>query len=457
MNKHLVRLLAPVAIGAMSMNVALANDIPSEQKVLPSVPSDYEGDFIELEGEDVYCGMQVPPAGHPGKKYIIKGIINCAPGDLGAPGADDPTFFTDGIPSAAINILGNGLTVVIEDDVDCGGDVVNDGNFSGDFTYDINTIGVWVAGFGNKILGRADFDGKERGHINDCNVSMEVGYNGTTLQGPQVGLNLVEHFNFVDCNSGGRFLNSINRGHDLVASCGLLQLEDQTTAAPYPPVSSDGIVIGIDALNTTASCHFLPSVYFNTVSGSEFVGNNNGIVGGNQMRVIKPLDNFQVPTNFIVDNVIHDDGLAGIHGNLNAGILLAGTGFVVKNNDTYDNQLFGIDLSLHRPHCNPNYQTGFHMLTNLVTKNRAFENLGAGVAAEPSNGSPNAGTVFKRNHAYKNGRLDYFEGNRDCANGEIEWPILNQWTQNKGKFFNTPLPSRANVLCVLDQFKSNAG
>ncbi|MFI4954819.1 MAG: hypothetical protein ACHP9Y_02790 [Gammaproteobacteria bacterium] len=467
MNKNIIRFIAPLAVSIIGMSAVCAEEsAPSNIKV-------YEGSELE-------CGLIID--GNDGSELIvIKGDIKCDPAEL-RPGAGDED---KGIPSAAVNILGNNLKVRFEDDIYCNGRLQN---LASDFTDEIGSIGVWVAGDNNVIEG-----------VNaiECNVGIEVGFAPTpstppaprkneaselvtvvmpeSLERRSHGHNIIKHSSAVNCNAGVRLLNNHNKVRLSKASCGLVNSNIETKAFGANLLTSVGFAIGIKALNPSDnfSCfsqegtnpavptpdailgnETLPSVYHNVIELSTADLNGIGFLGGNEM-------DWKVKRN-VVTNIFRFNTAKNI-GDLegSTGFLLAGTGHIVRNNTAFESFGNGVAVSLNNPACNPNFlhsnDFGYTAVDlNKVKDNHTNDNDQYGVAALPYGllsivppavlptnlaAYSNAGTEITFNISgdeAANGVYNLFDANNSCVTG-TGLDAGNYWSGNEGGSFPTDI------------------
>lgn len=475
MNKNILRYLAPLALSVLGAGAASAG----------------ETEIIE----NPTCGISLP-GNSSAKNFIIKGDVNCAYGDLKA---GLPDSMHQNIPSAAVNIWGDDITVTFEGDIYCNGGVTN---AYGEPTDSIDTIGIWVRGNRNIIKGNRENLENENSHhpisnIIDCSIAIEVGEalsktivdskEQITVPMPQPeaeghlsarfkGHNLIEQFVLVNCSAGLRLLNNFNLVRHVDAFCGTTPVATAHTNQVLPATA--GFVLGIKAADAedNASCYIplptdpstsdsvvpnpagisgnelFPSVYFNRIEHSHAEFSDFGFVGANEIdyRVFFPL----------ITNTFHSNTAAH---NLNAGFLVQGTGHILDKNFAYENgpstirdsKSFwsgnGIQVTLQNPACNYNFLNGKSEELNIVKNNKAEHNLVSGIVAVAgaynSNSLPvddpnylygataNAGTKFRNNYA--NGhKADLYDDNEDCAAGNSELYFLNYWKRNHGQFYS---------------------
>lgn len=488
MNIQILRLIAPLAVSALSMNVALATNSSetANSKIIDECKNDADCMVIPAS-----CNMTIPPENQAEKKWVVEGDVKCPMGAL-EKGSETDEYGRAYLKSAAVNIVGEGLTVTFTGNILCNGvldDVNGKSNTSKDATEELNTVGIWVSTDNNTIKGGSSANDIST-HIYNCNVSIEVSELAMRYQSDSMNdssfppqpvkkvNNVIEYFKLYNCNSGVRVLTNGNIVRGVNAKCGA----QQPASKSY---SFDGFVLNAKALdpadNTycTGNEEIFPAISHNVFEYNVAEFNYNGFLGGNELPI---RNRYQPLTNHIRHNKASQ--------NLNVGILLVGTGHqVTKNQSSTNGNAYlladsigsGIVVSLNNPNCNSNSQREKSYTLNRVSENTVEHNSAHGLAAiyHPDNGkSPydsdgsdnqdwerkyaNAGTEFKKNVAFNNASsssgstpyYDLYDNNGDCSNGRSEQYKLNEWSFNNG----WSVPTNAEVppfgSCVGDWLKA---
>jgi hypothetical protein len=430
MTKQFLCTIAPLFIGAISINSAYADLSKTHEIEVDSAGIEW----LVIDGAAIECGL-VLPGTHTENAFIIRGPINCAPGELSAVGAGNEPNADGSLSSAALNIINTDTTspviVKLEGDIDCNGNTTNVGGVAGSnaswqTTDLINTIGIYIAGNGIVVDGK-HHDSKSE--IENCNVGVEVGYTitpsfitpstppvpsdvTTVIQSDPALFNLVQNFSIEKCNSGFRIANAdFTLGRKLEAECGYFQEDPYgLNLSAATPMTFDGFVMGIKALYNGDD---LAGAYMGaTYADAACVGNVMGVTDPNDPSVPPALTLYNESLNSINFNRIEDSQAAYNYNgvllanemdtgaekllinnsvrrtvskyNMNNGFYVVGTGHEVgdqhehNGNGAFNNGNNGVEVSLNQPDCNPNainYVYYFHNMSTTPFPNFVTTNI----------------------------------------------------------------------------------